>query len=279
VFEGVELLKAVSWDVKKGERVGLVGWNGAGKTTQLKLITGELELDGGEILRAKPNMNIAFLSQEFEVVPTRTVREEFLSAFGDSLEVMARLEATQRELEAGVEDMERMGALLDSLASLQKKADRANVFALQAKVDKMMPTLGFEPDRDNERLVASFSGGWQMRLGLGKILLKEPDLLLLDEPTNRALPPRLCQLACLTLSTRPGRGGDRVVGGVPAHGGGAHGHRLPRSPVPGRAVHQSGGGGEGRSHRVQRQLQRLRAPEGDGGCARHRRLGEATARD
>ena len=68
------MLKDISWEVKKGERVGLVGWNGAGKTTQLRLITGEMEPDAGTIIRAKANMKIAFLNQEFEVVMTRTVR-------------------------------------------------------------------------------------------------------------------------------------------------------------------------------------------------------------
>ncbi len=208
------MLKDISWEVKKGERVGLVGWNGAGKTTQLKLITGEMEPDGGAIVRAKSNMKIAFLTQEFEVVMTRTVRsaagealpaqmqgcslkpppgaaslcaqvrEEFLSAFDDALRVMTRLDEVQKELENATNDMDRMGALLDELNDLQKKAERGNVYSLAGKVDKMMPTLGFDPERDNERLVASFSGGWQMRIGLGKILLQEPDLLLLDEPTN-----------------------------------------------------------------------------------------------
>lgn len=73
-FKGADVLKDISWEVKKGERVGLVGWNGAGKTTQLKLITGEMEADAGSIIRAKSNMKIAFLNQEFEVVMTRTVR-------------------------------------------------------------------------------------------------------------------------------------------------------------------------------------------------------------
>ena len=80
-FKGSDVLKDVSWEVKKGERVGLVGWNGAGKTTQLKLITGELEPDGGSIIRAKNNMKIAFLSQEFEVVMTRTVRRARVSPY------------------------------------------------------------------------------------------------------------------------------------------------------------------------------------------------------
>ena len=157
------------------------GNNGAGKTTQLKLITGELEPDAGEILRAKPNMKIAFLSQEFEVVMTRTVREEFMSAFGEAQAIMSRLEEVQKALESATDDMDRMAALLDELNDLQKKADRANVYSLTSRIDKMMPTLGFDSERDSDRLVASYSGGWQMRMGLGKILLQEPDLLLLDE--------------------------------------------------------------------------------------------------
>ena len=147
------MLKDISWEVKKGERVGLVGWNGAGKTTQLKLITGEMEADAGAIIRAKSNMKIAFLNQEFEVVMARTVRaagrhraaaaadawgrapltqirEEFMSAFDDALTVITRLEEVQKELEKSTEDMELMGKLLDELNDLQKKADRSNVYSL-----------------------------------------------------------------------------------------------------------------------------------------------------
>lgn len=102
------MLKDISWEVKKGERVGLVGWNGAGKTTQLKIITGEVEPDKGEVIRAKKEMNTAYLTQEFELVMTRTIREEFLSAFGDSLQVMQRLEEVQKELETATDDMDRM---------------------------------------------------------------------------------------------------------------------------------------------------------------------------
>ena len=92
---------------------------------------------------------------------------------------MTRLEEVQKALESVTDDMDKMGALLDELNDLQKKAERGNVYSLAGQVDKMMPTLGFDPERDNDRLVASFSGGWQMRIGLGKILLQQPDLLLL----------------------------------------------------------------------------------------------------
>lgn len=92
----MDVLKDVSWEVKKGERVGLVGWNGAGKTTQLKLITGEMEPDSGEIVRAKANMKIAFLSQEFEVVMTRTARAWALAASSGAVSGIGSHCATRR---------------------------------------------------------------------------------------------------------------------------------------------------------------------------------------
>eukprot|EP00271_Cylindrocystis_brebissonii_P008105 TRINITY_DN22134_c0_g1_i1.p1 TRINITY_DN22134_c0_g1~~TRINITY_DN22134_c0_g1_i1.p1 ORF type:complete len:766 (+),score=152.08 TRINITY_DN22134_c0_g1_i1:237-2534(+) len=182
-FKNAEVLKDVSWEVKKGERVGLVGINGAGKTTQLKIITGEIEADSGAVLKAKPNMKISYLTQEFEVVPSRTVREEFLSAFAEQMEISRKLEQVQVELETATDDMDRMGALLDELDTLQKAAEAVDLFDVDVKINKMMPELGFV-DEDSHRLVASYSGGWQMRMSLGKILLQDPDLLLLDEPTN-----------------------------------------------------------------------------------------------
>ncbi|MCO5552435.1 hypothetical protein L7F22_005946 [Adiantum nelumboides] len=182
-FKGATVLKDVSWEVKKGERVGLVGVNGAGKTTQLKIIAGEEEADSGNLIKAKENMKIAFLTQEFEVVSSRTVREEFSSAFAEQMSVSQRLEEVQKALEASTEDLKLMGKLLDDLDELQKKAQSLNLYDIDVKINKMMPELGFTQE-DSERLVASFSGGWQMRMSLGKILLQEPDLLLLDEPTN-----------------------------------------------------------------------------------------------
>ncbi|BDA42998.1 probable energy-dependent translational throttle protein EttA [Coccomyxa sp. Obi] len=182
-FKNQELLKGVSWEVKKGERVGLVGVNGAGKTTQLQIITGALQPDSGAVVKEKPNMRIAYLTQEFDVEPTRTVREEFMSAYAEQMALMNRQEEIQKGLEECGEDMDRMSALLDELQELSGQAAELDIKLLDKKVDQMMPELGFTSD-DNDRLVASYSGGWQMRMCLGKILLQEPDLLLLDEPTN-----------------------------------------------------------------------------------------------
>ena len=180
-FKGMEVLKGVSWDCQKGEKVGLVGWNGAGKTTQLRIITGEMEADEGEVMLAD-KVKIGYLTQEFEVKESNTVREEFMSAFGEESVVIKNTERIQKELE-NEPNMELMSILLEKLDELQRQADRLDLFNMERAIDKIMPQLGFVPE-DNDRLVASFSGGWQMRISLGKILLQEPGLLLMDEPTN-----------------------------------------------------------------------------------------------
>ncbi|XP_006663035.3 ABC transporter F family member 5-like [Oryza brachyantha] len=182
-YKGVTVLSDVSWEVQRGEKVGLVGVNGAGKTTQLRIIAGLEEPDGGSVVKAKDNMRIAFLSQEFEVCASRTVREEFLSAFQEEMEVKSRLDRVQAALEGATDDMDLMGRLLDELDLLQRRSQDVDLDMVDVKVQKLMPELGFAPE-DADRLVASFSGGWQMRMSLGKILLQDPDLLLLDEPTN-----------------------------------------------------------------------------------------------
>lgn len=94
-FKGVTVLKDVSWEVKRGERVGLVGINGAGKTTQLNIIAGKEEADSGNVVKARANMKIAFLSQEFEVVGSRTLREEFMSTFASEMDISAQMEKVQ----------------------------------------------------------------------------------------------------------------------------------------------------------------------------------------
>ncbi|EFJ51883.1 hypothetical protein VOLCADRAFT_56598 [Volvox carteri f. nagariensis] len=182
-FKNQQVLKNCSWEVKKGERVGLVGVNGAGKTTQLQIIMGRLQPDSGEVIKARRNMRIAYLAQEFDVQPGRTVREEFYSVYETQIKIKRRQEELSMSLESVGDDMDRMQQILDELEKLNNKVIDLDVELLDKKIDQMMPELGFKPE-DNDRLVASFSGGWQMRMCLGKLLLQEPDLLLLDEPTN-----------------------------------------------------------------------------------------------
>lgn len=182
-FKNVDVLKDVSWECKEGERVGLVGNNGAGKTTQLQIITGALEADAGTVLLPR-RAKVAYLTQEFEVVESRTVREEFMTVFGEQVQIQKDLELWEGKLANCGDDMELMQEAIEQLTKLQNKADTMeNAAEMDKFIDQMMGSLGFT-EEDNDRLVASYSGGWKMRMSLGKILLQEPDLLLLDEPTN-----------------------------------------------------------------------------------------------
>ncbi|MCH2048128.1 MAG: ABC-F family ATP-binding cassette domain-containing protein [Trichodesmium sp. St16_bin4-tuft] len=174
------ILKDVNWEVKPGDRIGLVGVNGAGKSTQLKIITGEIEPTSGEVIRPA-NLHIAYLTQEFEVNPNRTVREEFWTVFIEANKIHESLLQVQREME--IATPEKLDELIHKLDRLQRQFEALNGYGLDAEIEKILPEMGFESD-DGDRLVSAFSGGWQMRMSLGKILLQKPDVLLLDEPTN-----------------------------------------------------------------------------------------------
>lgn len=180
IYPTGEILKDVNWEVKPGDRIGLVGVNGAGKSTQLRIIAGEIEPTSGEIIR--PNsLHIAYLTQEFEVDPQRSVRDEFWRAFGEANRVHEGLMQVQHDMQAA--DPETLDALIHKLDRLQRQFEALDGYGLEARIEKILPELGFAAG-DSDRLVDSFSGGWQMRMSLGKILLQSPDLLLLDEPTN-----------------------------------------------------------------------------------------------
>ena len=180
IYSTGEVLKDINWEVKPGERVGLVGVNGAGKSTQLKIITGATEPTTGEVIRPA-SLHIAYLTQEFEVDPSRTVREEFWTVFEEANQVQQALVQVQREMEGA--SPQQLDRLIDKLDRLQRRFEALDGYGLEAQIEKILPEMGFEPE-DGDRLVSSFSGGWQMRMSLGKILLQSPDLLLLDEPTN-----------------------------------------------------------------------------------------------
>ncbi|WP_027254764.1 ABC-F family ATP-binding cassette domain-containing protein [Planktothrix agardhii] len=174
------VLKDVNWEVKPGDRVGLVGVNGAGKSTQLKIIAGEMEPTSGEIIRPA-SLKIAYLTQEFEVNPTHTVREEFWTVFKAANQIQESLTEVQHEMQTA--SPEELDQLIKKLDRLHRDFEAIGGYTLESQIEKILPEMGFESE-DGDRLVSAFSGGWQMRMSLGKILLQEPDLLLLDEPTN-----------------------------------------------------------------------------------------------
>ncbi len=180
IYPTGEVLKDINWEVKPGDRIGLVGVNGAGKSTQLKIIAGKTEPTSGEIIRPA-SLHIAYLSQEFEVNNLHTVKEELWQAFGEANDVHVALSAVHHQLESATP--EELDKLLHKMDKLQRQYEGLNGYALEAEIDKILPEMGFEAE-DADRLVSAFSGGWQMRMSLAKILLQSPDLLLLDEPTN-----------------------------------------------------------------------------------------------
>ena len=184
IYPNSEVLKDVTWEIQHGDRIGLVGVNGAGKSTQLKIIAGLEEPSSGKLLK-QGDIGIAFLQQEFDVDVSKTVREELFQAFSEA----SKLLDTQREVQKNMDserakkDPKYLDGLISELGHLQSQFEAIHGYELEAKVDKILPRIGFSL-AGSERKVGSFSGGWQMRIALGKILLQEPDLLLLDEPTN-----------------------------------------------------------------------------------------------
>ena len=184
IYPTGEVLRDVTWEVKPGDRIGLVGVNGAGKSTQLRIIAGLEEPSSGSVVK-QGSPRIAYLQQEFDVDPARTVREELFQAFGEAAVVLSRKHAVEHAMasEKAASDPDHLEELIHELGRLHELFEALHGYELDARIDKLLPTIGFTPD-GAEQLVGDYSGGWQMRIALGKILLQEPDLLLLDEPTN-----------------------------------------------------------------------------------------------
>ena len=184
IYPTGEVLRDVTWEVKPGDRIGLVGVNGAGKSTQMRIISGLEEPSSGTVVK-QGEPRIAYLQQEFDVDPRRTVREELFQAFGEAAVVLNRKHAVEHEMssEKAASDPDHLEELIHELGQLHERFEALHGYELDARIDKLLPTIGFTPE-GAEQLVADYSGGWQMRIALGKILLQEPDLLLLDEPTN-----------------------------------------------------------------------------------------------
>ena len=176
------LFDKVSWQLQPGQRVGLCGPNGAGKTTLLKMLSGEVEADAGEI--ARPNdLTVGYLPQDGLTHAGRTLYDETSRAF----EPLLALQAELRDLEIRLGDTSLSAtehdAALARYSEVQTAFQDRDGYGIEAKVDAVLRGLGFE-GTDFEKPTETFSGGWQMRIALAKLLLRRPRLLLLDEPTN-----------------------------------------------------------------------------------------------
>ena len=175
VFGNNEILADSSFSVSSGEKVGLVGPNGSGKTSQLRILAGEIEPTTGTVVKSSQNLRISFLRQEFldSLDLKNTLREELLSSFVEEKRLLDAIAACEKDLAASVDDTDRMSAALDKLQGLQEQAISKGVYSIESKVDKIMDSIGFSK-MDADALVSTFSGGWKMRIGLAKILLQEP---------------------------------------------------------------------------------------------------------
>ncbi|HXG01575.1 MAG TPA: ABC-F family ATP-binding cassette domain-containing protein, partial [Bacteroidota bacterium] len=182
-YGGKVIFRDVSFRVGPHDRIGLVGSNGAGKTTLLKVLLGEVRPDEGEVARAK-YVTVGYLPQEGMHVEGRTLYEEAETAFADVIETRRRLDQIhERMAEIADHESEEFRDLLELYGELQHKLEDSDAFRMKMKIEKVLLGLGFSVD-DLSRQTAEFSGGWQMRIALAKLLLTQPSLLLLDEPTN-----------------------------------------------------------------------------------------------
>lgn len=184
-FADRRILSGVDWHLRPADKVGLCGENGAGKSTLLKLLAGLQEIDGGTLQVAR-GTTFGYLPQEGLVHQGRSLFAEARSALAD----LQQLEQSLRRLEKQIADGEADEARLAEYADLQEQFEQRGGYRMEAEVGRILHGLGFSAE-DFERPCETFSGGWQMRIALARLLLQQPNLLLLDEPTNHLdLPAR-----------------------------------------------------------------------------------------
>lgn len=160
------------------DRIGLIGLNGTGKSTLLKMIIGELQPTEGEINKSN-DTTIGFLNQDLlSYLTDDSILHVAMQAFGDALKVQEQIEKVLHEMETNYQD-----ELVSKLSKLQERFDAMDGYSMQAKAEEILEGIGFST-ADLKRPLKEFSGGWRMRVMLAKLLLEKPSLLMLDEPTN-----------------------------------------------------------------------------------------------
>ncbi len=176
------LFDHVTWQITDRERVGLCGPNGAGKTTLLRMMAGLDEPDSGAILTPAA-LTVGYLPQDGLTHAGRSVFEEASAAFGALLAMKTEMHALEERLGDGTIPEPEHEAMLHRYSDLQDAFRLHDGYSIELKTSTVLQGLGFKPS-DFERPTETFSGGWQMRIALAKLLLGQPNLLLLDEPTN-----------------------------------------------------------------------------------------------
>ena len=175
---GRALFEEASAYIRPDDKIGLIGLNGRGKSTLLKIINGEFTLDAGSISKGK-DCSIGFLNQDLlSFQSDDAILTVVMEAFKDAVDTQRELEKVLHQLEA-----EYTEALVEKLSKLQEKFEHLDGYTMQAKAEEVLEGMGFSTS-DLHRPLRQFSGGWRMRVILAKLLLEKPSLLMLDEPTN-----------------------------------------------------------------------------------------------
>lgn len=182
-FTGEDLFTNITFLIREKDRIGLVGRNGAGKTTLLRLICGLLPPHKGEVVIPE-GVSIGYLPQEMELKSERTVFDEALTAFDEIRKLEEQLANVNQQVSSRTDyESKEYEKLIESLSVLNERLALMGSGKMEAETERVLIGLGFERNELN-RPMHTFSNGWQMRVELAKILLKQPSLLLLDEPTN-----------------------------------------------------------------------------------------------
>jgi ATP-binding cassette subfamily F protein 3 len=176
------LLDSVTWQIDDRERVGLSGPNGAGKTTLLKMLAGLDEPDAGQIIKPSA-LTVGYLPQDGLSHSGRTLREEAGLAFKPLLDMRAEIQSLENRLADDEATEAEHAEMLTRYSDLQERFRRQEGYSIDLKITTVLRGLGFQAE-DMDNPSETFSGGWQMRIALAKLLLGQPGLLLLDEPTN-----------------------------------------------------------------------------------------------
>lgn len=181
-FNGKYLFKDLNYKISSGDRISLVGANGTGKSSLLKIINGDLLPEEGVVKKQK-NISIGYLPQELMYHSNKPLLQEALSAINDLVLLQNKETELQKKLEENNLDEDIKNDLLNQLGEVQHKLVDIDSCSAPSKVEKILLGLGFSLD-DFIKPTASFSCGWQMRIALAKLLISHNDILLLDEPTN-----------------------------------------------------------------------------------------------
>ncbi|HKM93006.1 MAG TPA: ATP-binding cassette domain-containing protein, partial [Prolixibacteraceae bacterium] len=182
-FGGFELFKEVSFIVNPRDRIGLVGKNGAGKSTMLKMMAGLQMPSEGNVVVPKDYV-VGYLPQTMVLNDTRTVFDEAQTAFDELLSMERKLEKLNAEMARRTDyESDEYHDLIQKTTDLTDHFNLMGGHSFQANIEQTLIGLGFKRS-DFERQTKEFSGGWRMRVELAKLLLQQPDVFLLDEPTN-----------------------------------------------------------------------------------------------